>query len=761
MADPENAESTALIEHKLYYWVKTKIQDEYKQLKAQQVAERYGVPAKELFCYWEKEIDCDKAVQTLPRTLSLIIFFALMLLSHEMLGPAQSIERAIRFDIEENANFAFNGAGTFGNKNLQDVNSFADFYSWFRLGFAAIYMPTTSSVSEGSSITAANLTPLETSEYLNFNRKLGPVKLSQSKAKVVNCENPDLFASISIGDDTRCFDQAHEFYIQPTDFDVGFLEYVEDENVTVWLSYSDPTSKIERLERTSWLTKDTNHWQVTFVIYNPDYDILTVTNIHFLLARSGRIWKQITFLSLKTRPYANLWSLCWEILFFGSIVTIFVEEVYEVITGLLAARTGGKCRPMQFIREYLGIWNAVDWVSIIIAFTLLGMWIVTCLDRAELEDLVTTLSNACADHDDEACSTYQELLLDKTMEAGLLAGHTSLVSSFYPFCILLRLFKTFSLQPRLAVVTRTLWTSVEDLAHFGIIFLSVFVTFVFMAMGFFGRTVPGYSNFNIAFVTLFRALMGDLDFDAMEEQAGRIIAGIFHIAFMLTMLLILLNMLIAIIMDVYAMTKQTAAHSDPVWHDVYDYFSRLYQRRTGHRMNIWNAKIKCMAALQDKNDDKHEGFGKSNTSFFGVDVTEDKDTIITFETLKELVPDMSDEQAMSSIDESVQWFAKTTEVTVNNQEMLQGIRQLQMAAGIDLQQSTGARTSKIGPDFDAMEGINEKVQDIAQNDLKDLLKAAQWRLEKMEAPSRTNDILAQMVASVRMVQDEQVVDMRL
>jgi hypothetical protein len=28
-------------------------------------------------------------------------------------------------------------------------------------------------------------------------------------------------------------------------------------------------------------------------------------------------------------------------------------------------------------------------------------------------------------------------------------------------------------------------------AHFGIIFLSVFVTFVFMAMGFFGRTVSG------------------------------------------------------------------------------------------------------------------------------------------------------------------------------------------------------------------------------------------------------------------------------
>ena len=41
------------------------------------------------------------------------------------------------------------------------------------------------------------------------------------------------------------------------------------------------------------------------------------------------------------------------------------------------------------------------------------------------------------------------------------------------------------------VVTRTLWASFADLAHFGIIFLSVFITFVFMAMGFFGRTVTG------------------------------------------------------------------------------------------------------------------------------------------------------------------------------------------------------------------------------------------------------------------------------
>eukprot|EP00435_Cladocopium_sp_Y103_P068877 s168_g32.t1 len=224
---------------------------------------------------------------------------------------------------------------------------------------------------------------------------------------VAPCENPELLDTIAVGNDTRCFSQSHEFFIQPTDFDIGFLDYVEDASKTVWLDYGDPTRMIEELENSSWLTKDTNHWQITVVTYNPDYDILTVTGIHFLLARSGRIWKQITFMSLKTRPYANLWSLAWEILFFGSIVTIFFEEVYEVVTGIIAARNGGKCRPMQFIREYLGIWNAVDWVSIIIAFTLLGMWIHTCLDRQNLEELVTILTNTCYSQNANLCQDLQ------------------------------------------------------------------------------------------------------------------------------------------------------------------------------------------------------------------------------------------------------------------------------------------------------------------------------------------------------------------
>ena len=53
---------------------------------------------------------------------------------------------------------------------------------------------------------------------------------------------------------------------------------------------------------------------------------------------------------MKLMPYANLWTLVWEILFYGCIVTILIEELNEVVTGLYAAAAGGRCRCIQFFR---------------------------------------------------------------------------------------------------------------------------------------------------------------------------------------------------------------------------------------------------------------------------------------------------------------------------------------------------------------------------------------------------------------------------
>merc|ERR1719160_1342902 len=70
--------------------------------------------------------------------------FLISVLLHGKTEQQFGIQQAIKFDIEENANFAFVGAtpfenGRMGHSNIYDVNSFADFWSWFELGLVPIF----------------------------------------------------------------------------------------------------------------------------------------------------------------------------------------------------------------------------------------------------------------------------------------------------------------------------------------------------------------------------------------------------------------------------------------------------------------------------------------------------------------------------------------------------------------------------------------------------------------------------------------------
>jgi hypothetical protein len=84
-------------------------------------------------------------------------------------------------------------------------------------------------------------------------------------------------------------------------------------------------------------------------------------------------------------------------------------------------------------------------------------------------------------------------------------------SYFYTFLSLIRLFKGFSVQPRLALVTETLKDASIDLAHFGIVFFSVFYAYALLGMIIFGRDMEDYTTLMNAFVSCWRLVMGDFD----------------------------------------------------------------------------------------------------------------------------------------------------------------------------------------------------------------------------------------------------------
>ncbi|CAK0886579.1 unnamed protein product, partial [Prorocentrum cordatum] len=123
------------------------------------------VPKKYIKQFLKKELQEAGACMALPIVILMFACFCLGTVgstSHFKTEQLHSQDYAISFDIEENANFAFAGSipfeiGRIGWKNIYDVNSVADFWSWLNLGLLPIFFPAARSwdTSESRSNVAA------------------------------------------------------------------------------------------------------------------------------------------------------------------------------------------------------------------------------------------------------------------------------------------------------------------------------------------------------------------------------------------------------------------------------------------------------------------------------------------------------------------------------------------------------------------------------------------------------------------------------
>jgi len=154
--------------------------------------------------------------------------------------------------------------------------------------------------------------------------------------------------------------------IPPTESELALKEFREASGKSVWLDnmQDDVDAKLHSLESKGWLNAMTWHVKVTFLIYNPAYDFFSMTSVHFLFPRSGRIWKKITHKSLILDPYSNTLSFLVTLAFYMYITYICLGEIVELCTTWCHAGT-----LRQTIKEYVNVWNAIDWLVIFASYT--------------------------------------------------------------------------------------------------------------------------------------------------------------------------------------------------------------------------------------------------------------------------------------------------------------------------------------------------------------------------------------------------------
>merc|ERR1719261_711526 len=147
----------------------------------------------------------------------------------------------------------------------------------------------------------------------------------------------------------------------------------------------------------------------------------------------------------------------------------------------------------------------------------------------------------------------------------------------------LRLLKALDFSPRLGLVTRTIGTAAVDLGHFAALFGLVFVGFALIGFINFGPNVLGFSRMGTAFESLFLVMVG---FDMtiyldMAKTPNATAGGFFFYIFYIVTSLILLNVLLAILVDSYADVKDKLQDADTMPEEIVKMVRVIKESQTG------------------------------------------------------------------------------------------------------------------------------------------------------------------------------------
>ena len=254
------------------------------------------------------------------------------------------------------------------------------------------------------------------------------------------------------------------------------------------------------------------------ILHNPTYGVVTQLRIMFVFSRSGGIFPSLTCDSIRlSDPVNHLYNVPVVISFvYYVLMTLYmlVSELGEIKDAAMS----GDC--VKAIKDYYcepgGLWNLVDAFAIFMSFG----------------NLVTYyLVYASSDAFNTEMERFVEGGLGADQQAGLYKALDDAVSANANFCtglvlfavaVVLRLFKNFSAQPRLAVVVECLRQSAVDVFHFFVVFLTIFALWSIIGLVLFGHSTQGFADFSGAFLTCLYLIMGEMDLEAMEAAGGRL-----------------------------------------------------------------------------------------------------------------------------------------------------------------------------------------------------------------------------------------------
>ncbi|CAE8725156.1 unnamed protein product, partial [Polarella glacialis] len=351
---------------------------------------------------------------------------------------------------------------------------------------------------------------------------------------------------------------------------------------TVILLSGSPQAEVKAqlrdLENRAWLSPLTKQVAIMWTSYNAHIDLLMVCHVHIFVSTSGHFHQVVSATGLFLQPYDGWWCYAADAMWVLSMMHLLFGEAKAIWRHWM--RDG----VLKGTKRYATISNLVDWFNIFAGMTICAVWAIHLQELAELKGY---LQQASVDVPGswgvaQTRSRYFELVHDM---ASKYETRFKLLAA-YPLILVTKVFQVCSGQPRLALVTKTIAMALTDIIHFGLVFGAVFALFAETAMLLFGADLEEFATFSRSCDSSFHVLIGDFDWKAFKT-IGQVPAAIWFWCFIWLLNLVMFNMLLVMIMDVYTETRGSlGSNAETLWSQAYEIYRRWKELKAGRRVSL-------------------------------------------------------------------------------------------------------------------------------------------------------------------------------
>lgn len=342
----------------------------------------------------------------------------------------------------------------------------------------------------------------------------------------------------------------------------------------------DPLEKnmkrFQYLKDRGWIDEQTLSLETKVVAFNYQLAIprLVKVQFKFYFSRGGGVYtrQNIEVATLKTWPRHN------------RALLLFVDIVFLCMclaSTAFMAREFSKDMKAGKIFGHFNLINSITWLSCLFGWAHLGMLfgleVYRKMVMASIEDYFDYLDTQ---------STLAVMSLSDSMAQ--FSSYQRIFISYAHILFMARCFLSLQWQPRLAIITSTLQATTVDLTHFLIVLIPTWFGFAIAGMIMFGRRMQVFSTPLSGFAMCLQlALEGEYDWGYMSSEDW-FITLLWVWIYMVLLVMVMLNMVLAIIMDVYAEVRRQQGETMSIFqHCTYLFKRALYFKNWVPDRELW------------------------------------------------------------------------------------------------------------------------------------------------------------------------------